>query len=86
MHSKGSSGGPRSAHYAPRSARRRIHQHRNSPPITNRPAIAHGGNKNITIFHNFYGAPVLDKIAGYNAKETRTTTGRLTRRELTSDL
>jgi hypothetical protein len=49
---------PRSAHYAPRSARQRIHQDRNSPTTTtNRPANVHGGNKNITIFHHFYGAP-----------------------------
>jgi hypothetical protein len=33
-----------------------------------------------------FTALLLDKIAGYKAKETRTTTGRLTRPELTSDL
>jgi hypothetical protein len=49
MHSRSSST-PRSAHYAPRSARQRIHQDRNSPTTTKRPANAHGGNKNITIF------------------------------------
>jgi hypothetical protein len=57
----------------------------NSPPLTNRPPTkVNGGNKNITIFIIFT-ALLLDKIAGYKAKETRTTTGRLTRPELTSD-
>jgi hypothetical protein len=32
-----------------------------------------------------FTALLLDKSAGYNAKETRTTTGRLTKPELTSD-
>ena len=34
----------------------------------------------------FTALALLDKIAGYQAKETRTTTGRLIRPELTSDL
>jgi hypothetical protein len=41
---------------------------------------------NISRFFIIFTALLLDKIAGYNAKETRTTTGRLTRPELTSDL
>jgi hypothetical protein len=37
-------------------------------------------------FFIIFTALLFDKIAGYKAKETRTTTGRLTRPELTSDL
>ena len=40
----------------------------------------------ISRFFIIFTALLLDKIAGYKAKETRTTTGRLTRPELTSDL
>jgi hypothetical protein len=40
----------------------------------------------ISRFFIIFTALLLDKIAGYKAKETRTTTGRLTRLELTSDL
>jgi hypothetical protein len=76
---------PRSAHYVPRSGQQRIHQHRNSPLITNRPANVHGGNKNITIFIIFT-ALLLDSSAGYKAKETRTTTGRRTRPEGISEI
>ena len=40
----------------------------------------------ISRFFIIFTALLIDKIAGYKAKETRTTTGRLTRPELTSDL
>jgi hypothetical protein len=40
----------------------------------------------ISRFFIIFMALLLDKIAGYQAKETRTTTGRLTWPELTSDL
>jgi len=40
----------------------------------------------ISRFFIIFTALLLDKIAGYKVKETRTTTGRLTRPELTSDL
>ena len=39
----------------------------------------------ISRFFIIFTALLIDKIAGYKAKETRTTTGRLTRPELTSD-
>jgi hypothetical protein len=40
----------------------------------------------ISRFFIVFTALLLDSSAGYKAKETRTTTGRLTRPELTSDL
>jgi hypothetical protein len=40
----------------------------------------------ISRFFIIFTALLLDTSAGYKAKETRTTTGRLTRLELTSDL
>jgi hypothetical protein len=40
----------------------------------------------ISRFFVIFTALLLEKIAGLHAKETRTTTGRLTRPELTSDL
>jgi hypothetical protein len=40
----------------------------------------------ISRFFIIFTALLIDKIASYKAKETRTTTGRLTRPELTSDL
>jgi hypothetical protein len=40
----------------------------------------------ISRFFIIFTALLLDNIDGYKAKETRTTTGRLTRPELTSDL